>query len=99
MDTNQRHAQAQYEVRQTSREYATTDWRKKERGFEGKEMRAAKLQEMEEMGTELQASARRLPSGITRDNMLQEIGRFRAQIAALQGADLRPAEQGLKAKQ
>jgi hypothetical protein len=61
-------------------------------------MRAARLQELDEMGTKLQATARELPSGQDRHNALREIGRFRAQIAALQGADLRPAEQGLKAK-
>jgi hypothetical protein len=61
-------------------------------------MRAARLQELEEMGTKLQATAHELPSGQDRHNALREIGRFRAQIAALQGADLRPAEQGLKAK-
>jgi hypothetical protein len=65
---------------------------------EGKEMRAAKLQELEEMGAELQATARKLPWGTTRHNMLQEIGRFRAQIVALQGSDLQSAHQGLKAK-
>ena len=48
-------------------------------------MRAARLQELEEMGTKLQATARELPSGQDRHNALREIGRFRAQIAALQG--------------
>jgi hypothetical protein len=61
-------------------------------------MRAARLQELEEMRTKLQATARALPSGPDRHNILQEIGRFRAQIIALQGADLRSAHQGLKAK-
>jgi len=60
-------------------------------------MRAAKLQELEEMGARLQATARALPSGPDRHNILQEIGRFRARIVALQGADLQPA-QALKAK-
>ena len=65
----------------------------------GAEMRATKLQELEEMGAELQATARKLPSGPDRHNMLQEIGRFRAQVAALQRADLRSAgRRGLKAK-
>jgi hypothetical protein len=54
-------------------------------------MRAAKLQELEEMGTRLQATAHALPSGPDRHNILQEIGRFRAQIVAMQGADLQPA--------
>ena len=61
-------------------------------------MRAAKLQELEEMGTRLQATAHALPSGPDRHNMLQEIGRFRAQIVAMQRADLQPARRGLKAK-
>jgi len=61
-------------------------------------MRAVRLQELEEMGTKLQATARALPSGPDRNNILQEIGRFRARIVALQGADLRSAHQGLKAK-
>ena len=61
-------------------------------------MRAARLQELEEMGTKLQATARALPSGPDRNNILQEIGRFRARIVALQGADLRSAHQELKAK-
>jgi hypothetical protein len=56
-----------------------------------------KLVELEEMGTKLQATARALPSGPDRHNILQEIGRFCARIVALQGADLRPA-QGLREK-
>jgi len=47
-------------------------------------MRAAKLQELEEMAAELWATARKLPSGQDRHNALQEIGRFRARITALQ---------------
>jgi cytochrome c556 len=47
-------------------------------------MRAAKLQELEEMAAELLATARKLPSGQDRHNALQEIGRFRARITALQ---------------
>jgi hypothetical protein len=61
-------------------------------------MRATRLQELEEMGAKLQATARELPTGPDRHNMLQEIGSFRAQVAALQGADLRSALRGLKAK-
>jgi hypothetical protein len=60
-------------------------------------MRAERLQELEEMGAKLQATAHTLPSGPDRRNILQEIGRFRARIVALQGADLRPAR-GLKVK-
>ena len=61
-------------------------------------MKAARLQELEEMGTKLQATAGGQPSGPDRDNILQEIGRFRAQITALQGADLRPAQRELMVK-
>lgn len=61
-------------------------------------MRAARLQELEEMGVKLQATARELPSGPDRHNILREIRRFRAEIAALQSADLWPARRGLKAK-
>jgi hypothetical protein len=59
--------------------------------------RAARLQELEEIGAKLLATARKLPSGSDRHNILQEIGRFRAQLIVLQGAGL-PARRGLKAK-
>jgi hypothetical protein len=61
-------------------------------------VRAAKLQELEEMAAKLQAAARKLPSGPDRHDLLQEVGRFRAQIVALQSADLRPARRGPQAK-
>jgi hypothetical protein len=61
-------------------------------------MRATRLQELEEMGTKLQATARELPSGQDRHNALREIGRFRARIRALHAFDLRRAYGGLKAK-
>ena len=61
-------------------------------------MRAARLQELLEMAAKLLATARELPRGQDHHNALREIGRFRAQIAALQGADLPPAQLGLKAK-
>jgi hypothetical protein len=61
-------------------------------------MRAAKLQELDEMATKLLAIARSLPRGTDRSNIFREIGRFRSQIISLQGADLRPTLQGLKAK-
>jgi hypothetical protein len=61
-------------------------------------MRTARLQELEETGTKLQTTARALPSGPDRHNILQEIGRFRAQIVALQGADVPPAQLGLREK-
>jgi hypothetical protein len=60
-------------------------------------MRATELQELEEMAGKLLATARKLPPGPDRHNILQEIGRFRAQIAALQEAGL-PVRRGLKAK-
>jgi hypothetical protein len=61
-------------------------------------MRVTKLQELEEMAAKLLTTARELPPGQDHHNALREIGRFRAQIAALQGAHLRPAQLGLKAK-
>jgi hypothetical protein len=59
-------------------------------------MTVARLQELEEMETKLQKTARALPSGPDRRNILQEIGRFRARIVALQGADSQPEELGLR---
>jgi hypothetical protein len=61
-------------------------------------MNATKLQELEAMVAKLLTTARKLPPGQDRHNALQEVGRFRARIAALQGANLRPARLGLKAK-
>jgi hypothetical protein len=70
------------------------------RSAEGEgEMRATKLQELEVMAAKLQATARKLPHGPDRRDLLQEIGRFRVQIIALQSAaGLRSASPGLKAK-
>jgi hypothetical protein len=68
------------------------------RDIEGEsEMSTARLQELEEMAGKLLATARKLPPGPDRHNMFQEIGRFRAKIAALQGAGL-PVRRGLKAR-
>jgi hypothetical protein len=50
-------------------------------------MREAKLQELEEMAAALLATADQLPPGKRREDALLEIGSFRAQIAALKGAD------------
>jgi hypothetical protein len=50
-------------------------------------MRAAILKELEEMAAKLLETARKLPSGQDRHNALQEIGRFRARITALQRLD------------
>jgi hypothetical protein len=46
-------------------------------------MREARLQELEGMAEKLLATARNLPAGQDRHNVLREIGRFRARIAAL----------------
>jgi hypothetical protein len=56
------------------------------------------LQELEEWAARLQASARKLPSGPDRHDILHEIGRFRAQVAALRISDTRPARRWSKAK-
>jgi hypothetical protein len=61
-------------------------------------MRVTKLQELEEMAAKLLATARKLPPGPERSNILEEIGRFRSQIVSLQGFGLRPVGRGLKAK-
>jgi hypothetical protein len=58
----------------------------------------SELQELEVMAAKLQATARLLPHGPSRRDLLQEIGRFRVQIIALQSAGLRSAGLGLKAK-
>jgi hypothetical protein len=57
-------------------------------------MRATKLQELEAMAAKLLATARELPPGQERHEVLQEIGKFRLRITALQGAGLPPARRG-----
>jgi hypothetical protein len=47
----------------------------------------ARLQELEEMAASLLATASQLPPGQDRHNALREVGRFRAQIAALKNAE------------
>ncbi|MEH2570649.1 hypothetical protein [Bradyrhizobium sp. AZCC 2289] len=42
------------------------------------------LQELEEMAVKLEATARKLPQGPNRDDLLRDIARFRAKLAALQ---------------
>jgi hypothetical protein len=59
-------------------------------------MRAVRLHELEEMRKKLQTTARALPSGPDRHDILQEIRRFRARIVALQDADSPPAQLGLR---
>jgi hypothetical protein len=56
-----------------------------------------KVQNLEEIAAKLLETARKLSPGQDRHNALREIGRFRARITALQGADLRHAR-GLKSK-
>jgi hypothetical protein len=68
--------------------------RRSRRSAEGEEMRATKLQELEDMAAKLLALARELPPGPERMNILQEIGRFRSQIISLQSVGLRPARRG-----
>ena len=42
------------------------------------------LRELEEMAVQLEVGARKLPTGPGRDELLQDIARFRAKLAALQ---------------
>ena len=61
--------------------------------------RATRLRELEDMAAKQLATARKLPRGPDRNDILEEIGRFRLQIIALQEAgSRRPARRGLKAK-
>jgi Cdc6-like AAA superfamily ATPase len=53
-----------------------------------------KAQDLEEIAAKLLETARKLPPGQDRHNALQEVGRFRARIAALQSGDLRRARRG-----
>src|ERR1700716_2464201 len=59
-------------------------------------MRATKRKSLGEMAAKLLATARKLPPGPDRSNILQEIGRFRSQIISLQDVGLRPTRRGLK---
>jgi hypothetical protein len=61
-------------------------------------MSAAKLQELEEIVALLLATAHALPLGQGRDDALQEIEGFRAQINALHRVHAQLAEVGLKAE-
>ena len=61
-------------------------------------MKAARLQELEEMAVRLLALARKLPPGQQRHDVVREIGRFRVRIAALKGPGLRPTHRRPKAK-
>jgi hypothetical protein len=66
---------------------------------EGEEMTRSGLQELELMAAKLEATARKLPTGPGRDELLQDIARFRSKLAALQARGF-TANQGewLKAK-
>jgi hypothetical protein len=50
--------------------------------------RLQELQELEEMAAALLTTALQLPQGRQRDDALLEVGSFRAQIAALKGAEM-----------
>ena len=63
------------------------------------EMKAARLQELEEMAARLLALARKLPPGQQRYDIVQQIGRFRVRIAALKGPELGRSRRGPKAKE
>jgi hypothetical protein len=66
-------------------------------GAEGqRQMSAEGLQQLEQLAAKLLTTARELPPGLDRSNMLKEIGRFRSQIISLQG--VRPTRRGLKVK-
>jgi hypothetical protein len=52
-----------------------------------RETRLQELDELEEMAAGLLATALRLPQGRQRDDAVLEVGSFRAQIAALKGAE------------
>jgi hypothetical protein len=71
-------------------------------GAVGEEMRAARLQELEElqeMAAKLMATAGKLSPSLDREDVLLKIGTYIAQITALKGVhDLRPLHSGLNAK-
>jgi hypothetical protein len=59
---------------------------------------AAALRKLEKMATKLQDTARKLTPGPSRQSLLEEVGKLRAQIVAMRSADSRPEPKGLKAK-
>jgi hypothetical protein len=61
-------------------------------------MRAARLQELEDMATRLLATVRQIQPGQERHDVLEQIGKIRLQIAALQALNSPPARRGSKAK-
>ncbi len=52
------------------------------------------LRELEEVAVKLEANARKLPTGPIRDELLQDIAIFSAQVAALKATALRPSGEG-----
>jgi hypothetical protein len=65
--------------------------------LKAEEMMASGLRELEEMAAKLEATARKLPMGPGRTELLQDIAKFRARVSALQAA-LRRSGKVLKAK-
>lgn len=61
-------------------------------------MRAARLQELEELAAKLLALARKLPPGQQRHAIVQEIASFRVRIADLKAPDAVLAHRRPKAK-
>jgi hypothetical protein len=57
---------------------------------EGEEMSVNGMLELEEMAVKLEATARKLPQGPGRDELLRDVASFRAKLAA------RPLGEGLK---
>jgi hypothetical protein len=57
---------------------------------QGEEMSVNGMRELEEMAVKLEATARKLPQGPGRDELLRDIASFRAKLAA------RPLGEGLK---
>jgi cell division protein FtsB len=51
-------------------------------------MTEADLRELQETAQKLEAAARKLSTGSGRDQLLEDIARFRAQVSALQAAVL-----------
>jgi hypothetical protein len=49
---------------------------------EGEEMSANDLQELADMAMELEATARKLPQGQGRDDLLRDVANFRSQLIA-----------------
>jgi hypothetical protein len=52
------------------------------------------LRELGEVAVKLEANARKPPAGPIRDELLQDIARFSAQVAALKAAALWPSGEG-----